>query len=645
MTTRIWETHDAPPELAEDTPNLLPDLTTAPADSTALLDIAVDEQLDGVAVARNVGIPARDGVLLGSDLYFPSRDGRALSGPWPVVLQRTPYGKHRTELVGTARALVSAGYAVAIQDVRGRFASQGQFYPFGDEGLDGYDTVAWIADQPWCDGHIGTMGGSYDGCTQTALAALNPPGLASQVVAVGPFNYHSHSMRQGGCLEQRFYVYALRMATTSREAHADPGLRAALGAVDHDEVGDWLARAPLRPGVTPLARIPSYEAWVHDLYTKSRYDEYWMRPGYTVEPFLEGHADVPSIFLGSWYDSYAANTCRSYAELSRRKKGPFRLIMGPWVHYQFQTEVSGDVGFGAQAVLSYDNLRRRWFDATLRDRDDGILGEPPVKIFVMGGGSGRQRIDGHLDHGGYWRAEEEWPPARTVHTPLYLHSEGSLEAEPSPVDSTVPTGSTSFRFDPTHPVPTVGGCISAADDVMPPGGFDQRAAKGRHGSPDGLPLAAREDVVVFQTPPLEHDVEVTGPIEARLYVSSDAPDTDFTAKLIDVYPPNPDYPLGYALNIQDGIQRMRFREDRTREVLMTPGEIYEVTIHLYPTSNVFVRGHRIRLDVSSSNFPRFDVNPNTGDPLGTSRRHRVAENTLWHSSGHPSCLRLPVIPK
>lgn len=443
-------------------------------------------------------------------------------------------------------------------------------------------------------------------------------------------------------MEQRFYAYAFRMAKESREAMADAALRSALEA-SFDDVANWVTKAPMRPGSTPLARIPSYEAWVKDIFTRGCFDEYWQRPGYTVEPFLDGHVDAPTIFLGSWYDSYARNTCDSFVELSKRKKGPYKLIMGPWLHGKVNTEVSGDVAFGSHALLGYDTLHKRWYDAVLKGEDDGILEEPPVKIFVMGGGTGRKRQDGHLDHGGRWRFENEWPLARAVNTPFYIHGNGELSIQPPTISSEETGAATTYAFDPKRPVPTVGGCISAADDILPPGGFDQWARREMLGADDDLPLAARPDVLVFQTDVLQHEMEVTGPISVRLFVSSDSVDTDFTAKLIDVYPPSSDYPLGYALNIQDGIQRMRFREDRSREVFMTPGNVYEVTITLYPTSNLFVAGHRVRLDLSSSNFPRFDVNPNTGDPLGEHRRHRVAQNTVWHAQGRASHVVLPVV--
>jgi putative CocE/NonD family hydrolase len=259
---------------------------------------------------------------------------------------------------------------------------------------------------------------------------------------------------------------------------------------------------------------------------------------------------------------------------------------------------------------------------------------------TTGGGSGRKLLNGHLDHGGRWRDEQDWPLRRARPTPYYLHADGSLRLEVPGEDR----AATTYRYDPRDPVPTIGGNISAAEEVMPAGGFDQRGRPGLYGCSDTLPLNARPDVLTFQTAPLAEDVEVTGPISVRLWVASSAADTDFTAKLLDVYPPNEDYPDGYALNIGDSIIRARYREDRVRPTPLVPGVTYPCEIVLYPTSNVFARDHRIRLDLSSSNFPRFDVNPNTGDPLGTSGRAIVAENTIYHERVHPSHIILPIVP-
>jgi putative CocE/NonD family hydrolase len=258
----------------------------------------------------------------------------------------------------------------------------------------------------------------------------------------------------------------------------------------------------------------------------------------------------------------------------------------------------------------------------------------------MGGGEGRKSKDGRLQHGGHWRVENTVPLERTKFTPYYLHGDGRL----SPEKPTGQTGATTFRFDPSNPVPTIGGNLSSVGGILEAGGFDQRCRSGTLFARDQLPLSERRDVLVFQTEPLAEDVEVTGPVTVTLFVSSSAVDTDFTAKLLDVYPPNADYPLGVDLNIGDSITRMRYRDSLEKAELMKPGEIYRVQIHLYPTANVFAKGHRIRLDVSSSNFPRFDINPNTGEPLQQHRRLVAADNSVHHNATQASFVDLPVIP-
>lgn len=596
-----------------------------------------------VACERNIMVPMRDGTRLATDLYLPAHAGTALPGPWPVILERTPYNKLNATIVGTAKFFARRGYAVVLQDVRGRYASEGEWYPFALEGEDGADTVDWIAGQPWCNGKVGTIGLSYSGSDQTALATLAPPALAAQFVSEGMSNYHTSAMRQGGAMELRFIIYAFQMATQSKEALADPILRRTLEQARAD-VRMWLYRLPLRPGTTPLARVPSYERWAIDVLTHADYDEYWRQHrGYVADEYYEEHKDVPVCFLSGWYDSYARAVTDNYVALSRRKRGPIHLIMGPWVHgvAPIGQTFAGDVDFGPDAALDYDDLRLRWFDRWLKGLDTGVDRDPPVRIFVMGGGSGRRNFEGRLDHGGRWREEQEWPLARAVPTPFYLRAGGILTEEPPQEESSA----TIYRFNPADPVPTIGGNISVGYEVMPNGGYDQRGAPWVMGARDTLPLAARSDVLVFQTPPLEADMEVTGPLEVRLWASSSAVDTDFTAKLIDVYPPNPDYPEGYALNIADSIIRARYRNSREHGELLTPGEIYEFRIIPYPTSNVFKRGHRIRLDISSSNFPRFDVNPNTGEPLGANRRWQVADNTIYHEAAHPSHIILPIVPR
>ena len=596
------------------------------------------QQYDSVCMS-DVMIPARDGVGLATDIYYPALDGKPVEGVFPVILERTPYDKTAAGNITNGSYFSRRGYICAVQDVRGRFASAGEWYPFAGEAPDGYDTVEWLAAQPWCDGQIGTMGSSYCGSDQSALATLNPPHLATMIVAVGASNYYHCSMRQNGALEQRFMIYAFRMATTSKEALADPDLKAALDQ-GYAQAGEWVARAPLKKGTSPLCLLPNYEQWVIDLFTHGEYDDYWRQRGYAISQYYEEHADVPTLYLGGWYDSYARATCENFAALKEIKKSRQVLLMGPWTHGGWGVSNAGDIDFGNHSFINYNDLRLAWFDHFLKALRSEVEEWPSTRIFVMGGGAGKANYQGFLHHGGHWRDEEDFPLPDTQFTPYYLGPEGALStAAPS-----VPSAS-QYSFDPRDPVPTIGGGISAADPIMVAGGFDQVGREDFFGCRDSLPLNARSDVLSFQTAVLEEEVEVTGPIQVKLFAASSACDTDFTAKLIDVYPLSRDYPAGVAINLTDSIIRARYRNGWEEPQLLEPGKVYEFTFYLYPTSNVFKQGHRIRLDISSSNFPRFDVNPNTGGELGVERRFAIAEQTIYHEPGYPSQVILPLIER
>ena len=594
-----------------------------------------------VICESNVMIPMRDGVRLATDIYFPALRGQKVSAKFPVILERTPYDKISAGSVTNGTYFARRGYACAIQDVRGRFASEGEWYPFAKEAPDGYDTVEWLGKQEWSDGQVGTMGGSYCGSNQSALATLNPPHLKTMIVAVGASNYYHCSMRQNGALEQRFMIYAFRMATTSKEALADANLKAAVDKA-YANVGEWVMRAPLKEGTSPLRLLPNYERWVLDLFTHGEYDEYWQQRGYAISQYYEEHADVPTLYLGGWYDSYARATCENFTALSKMKTSQQVLLMGPWTHGGWGVSYAGDIDFGNHAVINYNDLRMAWFDHFLKGLHTEVANWAPVKIFVMGTGDGNANYQGRLHHGGYWRDEQDFPLPDTAFTPYYLHGNGALSlAAPRAADATP----TRFSFDPRDPVPTIGGGISAADPIMQPGAFDQRGNSSFFGCKDTLPLNARSDVLTFQTEPLEQAVEITGPITIKLYASSSARDTDFTAKLIDVCPLSADYPDGLAINLSDSIIRARYRNGWNKPELLEPGVVYEFTFELYPTSNVFKKGHRVRLDISSSNFPRFDVNPNTGGDLGVERRFEIAEQVIYHDAEHPSQVVLPIIAR
>ena len=597
----------------------------------------------------NIMSSMNDGTELASDIYFPAIEGHIAKGKFPVLLERTPYNKASSTNVTNGKYFARRGYVCVIQDVRGRFRSQGEWYPFAKEAHDGCETVEWLAKQSWSNGKVGTMGASYAGSDQSALATLNPSHLTTMIIAVGASNYYHSSMRQNGALEQRFLIYIYRMAITSKEAELNPKLRSDLIKTFTQEMPNIIANYPLEEGSTILHNLPSYERWALDIQTHGEYDDYWKQRGYAMSEYYDQHADVPSLYLGGWYDSYARNTCESYLELRKSKNSPQNLLMGPWTHGKYQVPYSGDFYFGIDAQITYMDLKLAWFDYHLKGLRSEVVDWKPVKIFTMGTGSDDRTVlgapgdgseyPGRIDHGGYWREEEDWPLPGTSYTPYYLHGSRLLSPDPPQAEA---NPSTSYTYDPKDPVPTIGGGISAADTIMKPGAFNQSGSPDFIGSTDTLPLTTRQDILTFQTPVLKKDTEITGPIEMHLWASSSALDTDFTAKLIDVYPTSENFADGLAFNITDSIIRARYRNGWDNPKLLKPNKIYEFVFELYPTSTVFRKGHRIRLDISSSNWPRFDANPNTGGELGIDRTRKNALQTIYHSLDHASNIILPI---
>jgi putative CocE/NonD family hydrolase len=610
-----------------------------------------------MALTSDVMVPMRDGVRLATDVYRPAKDGSPLPGRFPVILERTPYGKtvvSRSELsvadpkaksrAEVARFFVSRGYVVIYQDCRGRYGSEGQFVKYLSDGNDGYDCCAWIVKQPWCDGKIGTMGLSYAAHTQGALACTNPPGVAAMFLDSGGFaNAYQDGIRQGGAFELKQVTWAYRAAFESPTVANDPLKIAALKAID---IKGWFARMPWKRGHSPLSPAPEYEDYVFDQWEHGDFGPFWKQLGIYAAGYYDQFRDAPMVFMSSWYDPYPRSATDNYVALSKRKKGPVRLILGPWTHGDRTLTYAGDVDFGPAANIDgnlapdFLTLRLRWFDCWLKGERNGVEREPAVRLFVMGGGTGRRNAAGRMDHGGRWRSETDWPPPGAKPVAFHLHGDGTLAQTP-PEGGADPL---SYDFDPDRPVPSVGGTITSGEPVMRGGAFDQREGPRFFGSREPyIPLAARPDVLVFETAPLEEDMEITGAIAAKLWIASDRPDTDFTIKLIDVYPPNPDYPDGFAMNLTDGILRVRYRNSWEHPQMLKPGEIAPITVEAFPTSNLFKKGHRIRLDVSSSNFPHFDVNPNTGAPEAKGLTRQVARNTLYVDAEHPSHVILPVV--
>jgi len=621
----------------------------------------------GSILVRNAGMQARDGTWLATDVWRPSERGETLPGPFPVVVVRTPYNRTSDRYARHGEFWSERGYLFVVQDVRGRFGSEGEFILLANEGPDGYDAVEWAAALNYCDGNVGTFGTSYSGWTQNALALERPPHLKAMWINQGGSNGNVTALRHNGALELRWLTWAVSHGAVSPEAIRNPALARELQDNSQD-MYDWLACLPWTDGNSPLLNLPGYEQWARDLYEHGDMDnDYWLQKGLNFESHMDQSANVPTIYSSGWYDSYTRATTDLYVAANDRFVSQ-QLLMGPWTHGEgsLDNQWSGEVDLGPEAPLHTTDATNtkeahlEWFDRHLRGVDNAA-GEPAVRIFVMGGGSGGRTDAGRLDHGGVWRNEAAWPLPYAVPTPFYFHPDGTILADIPP---TPEGGTTTFRYDPQHPLPTISVNTSSLNEIVPTpdrvtlptaitlmrvmvvqGGADQRTRPDLAGAePPFAPLEDRDDVLAFTSAPLSEDMEVTGPIEAVIYLDSDAPDTDLFVQLQDVYPENADWPEGYRLNITDGLMRVRYRRGMDTPELMQLGETYEVHFQLYPTCNRFVAGHRVRVLVSSSSFPRFDPNPNTGEPIGRHTRSQVATNTIHHSAEHPSHIVLPLVP-
>jgi putative CocE/NonD family hydrolase len=591
---------------------------------------------DDFIVERDVMMPMRDGIVLAADIYRPAIDGIAITEPRPVLLTRTPYGKDTVRTVNSAEYYANRGYVAVIQDMRGRYRSAGEFTKYSEkETGDGYDTIEWLAKQPYADGRVGMWGTSYGAHTQADAAKLNPPSLKALLMNEGGMaNAWDHAVRHGGAFELgRELTWAFRYI---RQETDDPVVRQHM---DNAKIDDWYDAWPFRRGLSPLSVAPEYEEYIFEEYENSDYSDFWRRITLNWSDYYEQTADVAMLHVGGWYDIFLRGTIQNYVELSRIKESPVEMLIGPWTHSGNTVTFAGDVDFGEAAAISdfHTGFQVRWFDRHLRN-NAAVPARKPVRLFVMGTGDGSRNADGRLFHGGYWTEADTWPLPGATDTAFYFGGAGELTTE-IPDDE---AGSTTFTFDPQHPVPTLGGNVSAR---VKDGAYDQRERPDFVGSrPPYLPLRSRHDIVVFQTEPLAEDIVVAGPVEVVLFASSSAVDTDFTAKLIDVYPPSESFPAGFDMNISDALVRASYRDDRHTRDLIEPGQVYRLVIKPFATANVFKKGHRIRVDISSSNFPRFDVNPNTGEPFGTNRRMISADNTIHHSAKYPSHILLPVMP-
>jgi uncharacterized protein len=572
-----------------------------------------------VIVERNVAVPMRDGVLLRADVYRPEGGGRV-----PAVLGRTPYdrtfGPTPPSILDPERA-AEAGIALVCMDVRGQHGSDGEFYPFRAEGADGYDSVEWVAAQPWCSGAVAMAGRSYAAATQWLAAAAQPRHLrAIAPIAIGS-NYFDGWVYQGGAFQLGFNLFWVQiMAGRGKRARLDEQYR----------------HLPL-PTAQLVADSPSghfYREWLEHPVL----DDYWRALSIDAR---YGDVRVPAFNVGGWYDIFLGGTLENFSRMRREGGSELarehtRLLVGPWAHGStygaypdhsfdaFSPQDSVDLMAAQLEFLGEHLFDRTSVDGARSDRARAKSREPesaepraPVRIFTMGVNR--------------WRDEPDWPITRAVQERWFLHSDGEaatsggLLSRTAPADEPVDT----YRFDPRDPAPTIGGPTSL------PGKFLRTNA----GPLDQRPLEGRGDVLVYTTEPLEEDLEVTGPLSLRLYAATSARDADFVAKLCDLQAD------GFSRILAEGILRARFREGFERECPVQPGCPYEYAIDLKATSNVFRRGHRIGLLLTSSSFPRFDRNAGTGGRPGEVREEdlRAAEQTVFHDATRTSSLLLPVV--
>ncbi len=572
-----------------------------------------------LTVERNVAVPMRDGVSLYADVYRP-----AGTGPFPTLLQRTPYDKSVTNMFQLILRALERGYAVVLNDVRGRFASEGDFMAFVNERNDGYDVLEWLTNQSWCDGNVGMFSQSYVGLTQWQAALSGHPALKAIVPVVTADDYHDGWVYQGGAFELSFNLSwtwsNLAVNTILRRKQDDPNAAEEYEQLVRmiDGMEEEFRKIPLKHSELISKYAPYYDQWVDH----PAYDDLWASLDVS-----KGHErlTIPAMNVGGWHDIFLKGTIGNFTGMRANAatadaRAAQRLLLGPWNHSGMRTgNPIGSVDFGVHSTggdLDVDGMHLRWYDHWLRGMDNGVESDKPVKVFVMGAKR--------------WREADAWPLPNTDWQNWFFHSEGSansLNGNGSlSRDSANSEPPDSYVYNPLNPVPTRGGGLCCNAVFSQGGSYDQRDVE------------ARSDVLVYTSAPLEREQEVTGPLKVVLYASSSATDTDFTAKLVDVHP------CGMARNLNDGILRARYRNSMSEPEMLTPGEVTRFEVDLVATSNAFQPGHRIRVEISSSNFPRFDRNPNTGEQPGRSDKVVSALQTVHHSAEYPSHIVLPVIP-
>jgi hypothetical protein len=547
----------------------------------------------------------RDGVKLYADVYLPAAPGK-----YPVIVVRTPYGTQRDGAHQSLVKFAQRGYAAVMQDTRGRYESEGNWDPFRNEARDGYDTAEWAARQPWSNGKVGFQGGSYLGHVQWAAASQAPPSLLAMFPAVASTNIYANWLTHGGAFRLSFN-YGWGVVRMPNRIMLPQYWHTETWAPEELRYDRILYHLPLITGDLQSAgyAVAHYREWLKH----QSYDAYWK--AVSDEERLD-RITVPVHTFGGWFDIFLAGTLNGFTGMrarggSERARRESRMIVGPWGHGA--SRKFGDIDFGEHAFVDQFERELRWFDHYLKNVDNGIDRQPPVRIFYMGANT--------------WRDAQDWPVPGTRYVPYYLSSGGranSLRGN-GRLGTAMPSGapSDSYTYDPNLPVPTLGGNNCCGTPTIA-GPKDQR------------PVESREDVLVYTSEVLTQPLTIAGPVKMKLWASTGGRDTDWMVKLVDVHP------NGQAFNIAEGMLRARFRSGLDKMELLEPERVYEFTVDLAGTANVFLPGHRLRVDVTSSNFPQFDRNPNTGEDLGASSGTLAVRQVVHHTGGRPSHVLLPV---
>jgi uncharacterized protein len=565
-------------------------------------------QVVGVIVESDVMVTMRDGVRLACDIYRPA-DGE----PAPALIQRQPYDKVLAQAYVYDHPSVYArrGYVVVIQDSRGRYASEGEFYPLRSDDTDGYDTIEWCAAQSWCDGQVGSFGFSIPGVNQLLAAAERPPHLVAAAAGFYPRGMYESFTHSGGTFGLAAVMdWAILLAGHAAKRASNESVLAEIGAAA-SACGKWPAAVPLRN--MPLINIDGFLPFLRDYVDHPEADEYWEE--WNLEPRIPD-VEVPCLHVSGWYDSFVPQTLKAYEAFVGEGKAEHRLLVGPWYHIPWTQQV-GAIDYGDDAKNIVNQYQMAWFDAWLKNDRSALDALPMVRIFV----TGENR----------WRDYDAWPPPGATVEPWYLHSGGranslSGDGTMSP-DAPVEEPPDFFLYCPHDPVPSMGGHSCCLPQSAPMGPMDQR------------PVEYRNDVLVYSSDVLDQSLFVAGEIQATLWAATSARDTDFTVKLCDVHAD------GTSINLYEGVIRGRYREGLDREVLLEPDRIYEFAIAVGAICHVFQPGHRIRIEVSSSNFPAFDRNSNTGGDIAGEHVFDLvnASQTIFHDGPRPSRVDLPVV--